>query len=204
MEKEYYSVNIIVNDKGKDAASLLRQATQKKDNGEINEAIELLKKAYKEIAKTNTDFPIETFLRLPLYLQIANRPTEAWEEFNNLIKNGYPNQNKVKELIPMHKAHIYDKMRLFLQREKDFDNAVSYGIFSLISQALGLYNQKRNNELKEISKISFITDVITPLLKKSKKLHLLNDLIYITQNQLNKLPNISFEQFKQEIAIALK
>jgi hypothetical protein len=196
--------SIVFNNFGKDASDSLRQATQKKDEGNINEAIELLKTAYKEIAKTNVDYPIETFLRLPLYLQTAGRSKEAWEEFNKLLENGYPNENRIKELIPMHESHIYDKMRLFLQREKEFDNAVSYGVFSLISEILGLYNQKSTNELKETSDISYIIDRVTPLLKKSKKLHLLNDLTKIIQNQLNKLPNVSFEYLRQEIEILLK
>lgn len=195
--------NIVVGNQDKYAAELLRNATEKKDQGKIDEAIELLKKAYKEIAKTNVDYPIDTFLRLPLYLQAAKQPEKAWVEFNNLLKNGYPNQNKIKELIPMQEAHIYDKMRLFLQREKDFDKAISYGVYSLISSALGLFNQNRINEFKSSTENSYLIDRITPMLKKSKKLHLLDTLINITQNHIKKIPNISFEELKYDIEIIL-
>lgn len=194
-------LSIVFNDEDKKAAELLRKATQKKDEGKINEAIDLLRTAYKEIAGTNIDYPIETFLRLPLYLQTANRPEDAWNEFNNLLKNGYPNQNKIKELIPMVEANIYDKMRLFLQREKEFDKAVSYGAFSIICQALGLYNQKRTTEFNAVTERLHVIDRITSLLKKSKKVHLLEQVADVIQNDLMALPNISFEHFAKKIEV---
>lgn len=196
-------LSVVFNDEGAKASELLRKATQKKDEGKIEEAIEVLKKAYKEISKTNIDYSIETFLRLPLYLQAANRSEEAWNEFNCLLKNGYPNQNKIKELIPMVESNIYDKMRLFLQREKQFDKAVSYGSFSIICQALGLFYQKRNTEFKAVTEKSHLIERITPLLKKSKKLHLLAQTIDIVQNSLDEIPNISFENFTKKVEAIL-
>lgn len=198
-----FNINITVSDQGKDASELLRKATEYKDKGKINDAINTLRKAYKEIAKTNIDYPIETFLRLPLYLQTAGQTKEAWEEFNKLLKNGYPNQNKCKEIVPMVESTIYDKMRLFLQRQKEYDKAISYGIYSILSHALGLYNQKRIEELKSYTDNEFITDKIATLLKKAKKLDLLENVVKITRMELNKLPNISFEYFSEKVEALL-
>lgn len=198
-----FNISITVSDQGKNASALLRKATEYKDKGKINDAIHTLRKAYKEIAKTNIDYPIETFLRLPLYLQTAGQTKEAWEEFNKLLKNGYPNQNKCKEIVPMVESTIYDKMRLFLQRQKEYDKAISYGIYSILSHALGLYNQKRIEELKSYTDNEFITDKIVTLLKKAKKLDFLEAVVQITRIELNNLPNISFEHFSKKIETVL-
>lgn len=198
-----FKIGITVSDKGKDVSVLLRKATEYKDNGKIDDAINILRKAYKEIAKTNIDYPIEIFLRLPLYLQTAGQNDEAWKEFNRLLKEGYLNQNKNKEIVPMVESTIYDKMRLFLQRQKKYDKAISYGIYSILSHALGLYNQKRVKELQSYTDNDFITDKITTLLKKAKKLDLLEDIMQVTKGELNNIPNISFEYFSEKIEALL-
>lgn len=194
-----FNISITISAQGKEASALLRKATEYKDKGKIKDAINTLRKAYVEISKTTIDYPIETFLRLPLYLQSAGLKNEAWDEFNRLLKEGYPNQNKSKEIVPMVESTIYDKMRLFLHRQKEYDKAISYGIYSILSHALGLYNQKRVEELKSYTDNEFITDKITTLLKKAKKLDLLENIIQVTRVELNNLPNISFEHFSKKI-----
>jgi hypothetical protein len=131
---------------------LLKEATEKKDSGNIDEAIDLLHKAYKEISKSNIIYPVDTFLRLPLYLQQANKPDEAWKEFDNLLKNGYHNQMSITFLIKSDESKIYDKMRLFLQREKRMDEAVAYGLLSYFSTVLWSYFEikKDEEELKNL------------------------------------------------------
>lgn len=177
----------------------LKEATQRKKE-DINAAITLLKKAYNEIAKIKFDYSVEVFLRLPMYLQVANRSDEAMVEFEKLLQNGYINQNRKKELIPMTDSTIYDKMRLFFQREKKFQTAVSYGIYSMLLWNLGLHRQKRFNQLYQPEHKEFIKERITPLLKKAKRLDLLNSVVDIFIQELNKLPNIiSFVELQKEI-----
>src|SRR5262245_45794184 len=101
--------------------ALLRAATAKKDEGQIDTAIQLLRQAYQLIALSSIQYPVETFLRLPLYLQRAGKADEAWAELNKLLTNGYPNQPASQQLLPMDHYVIYDKMRLFLQREGNPD-----------------------------------------------------------------------------------
>ncbi len=177
-----------------DADILLKKATELKSS-DINKSIDLLKQAYIEISKTSTNYSIETFLRLPLYLQAAHRSEEAIIEFNNLLENGYPNQLKLKDIIPMEHSRIYDKMRLFYQREKQNEKAISYGLYSILLDCLGLYLQKRIKELEANKNIIFIKQRITPLLKKAKKIENLDKISNILLDEINKLPNIcSFEE----------
>ena len=78
--------------------TLLKKATEQKKSGDINNAILTLKLAYGEIAKTTIEYPVETFLRLPMYLQEAKQNDEAWKEFNKILAYGFPNQIKDKEM----------------------------------------------------------------------------------------------------------
>jgi hypothetical protein len=126
------------------ADELLKVATQKRDAGDINAAIELLRRAYSEIASSHVSYPVSTFLRLPLYLQEAGCAGEAWKEFESLLTHAYPNQLRNSEVLPMEHSQIYDKMRLFLQREKRFDLAVRFGILSYMSWAVGCIDRSAN------------------------------------------------------------
>ena len=172
-----------------------------KDYNEINKLIDSLKKSYEEIAKTKTAYPIDTFLRLPMYLQAANRQEEALIEFNNLLVNGYPNQLKQKEIMPFDHSKIYDKMRLFYQREKQNEKAISYGVYSIILDCLGLYLQKRYEELENNKKIDFLKERIAPLLKKAKKLEKIDLIANLLFNEIGKLPNmLTFNEIKAIIS----
>lgn len=188
-------------DADKKAAELLKKASDIKGK-DINTAIDLLKKAYFQINKTDISYPISTFLRLPMYLQEANRTEEAIEAFNDLLINGYPNQQKDKSLIIFDKSHIYDKMRLFYQREKRPQKAVSYGIYSYLCDALGRHYQKRYEEINLLKDKNFIIEKLIPLLKKAKRLDLPEDTYNIVINELNNLPDISsFEAIDKKLNI---
>jgi hypothetical protein len=129
----------------------------------------------------------------------AGRSDEAWREFNLLLTIGFPNQLWQPEFLPMERCEVYDKMRLFLQREKKFDLAVRFRIWSCISWAVGLHRQKRNAELKYyISRGNIEANVIT-LLKKAKKLDLKNELVDIVIGETKQLPNVDFAALGRRI-----
>ena len=183
---------------------LLRHATELKNRGKINEAIEKLKKTYIAISKTQTVYPIDIFLRLPMYLQQANRNDEAWGELNKLLSIGYPNQMKEKELFPMDHCVVYDKMRLFLQREKRFKESMTYGIFSFLSWGIGLYYQKRKEEFKNYFSAENVTIHIRKLVKKAKALDKKDEIVKVVNESINSLPKIDFNQISNEINLILK
>ncbi|MGI8545112.1 MAG: hypothetical protein ACR2MD_16765, partial [Aridibacter sp.] len=165
------------------AKDLLKMATEKKESGNVDEAIELLRKAYTAIGNDHIVYSVSTFLRLPLYLQKAGRNDEAWREFNLLLTRGYPNQIQNVELLPMEHSQIYDKMRLFLQRENKYDLAIRFGISSFISWAVGLHRQKRKSELKEYIERENIEVTVIALLRKAKKLKLKDKLTEVVESE---------------------
>lgn len=183
----------------KDPDALLKEATAKKKAGDLENAIKLLREAYQEINKGSAIYPVDTFLRLPLYLQEAKRNDEAWREFNILLTKGYPNQMNDQELIPMDHSIIYDKMRLFLQREGKSDLAIRFGIFSYLSWAIGLYRQKRNDELKIYTSRESLENTVRKLLKKAKKEDLIDKVTLIVEEQIRLLPNIDFGKLAKRI-----
>jgi len=183
----------------KNQDTLLKEATSKRKIGDLENAIKLLRKAYKEIEKSSIIYPVNTFLRLPLYLQEVKRNDEAWREFNLLLTKGYPNQMNNSELIPMDHSIIYDKMRLFLQREGKSELAVRFGIFSYLSWAIGLYRQKRKDELKAYTSREALEKTTRKLLKKAKKEDLIEKINVIVEQQIKRLPNIEFDEVAKRI-----
>ena len=183
----------------KDPAILLKEATAKKKIGDFDEAIALLRKAYKQIEKGTITYSVDTFLRLPLYLQCAGRNDEAWKEFNLLIINGHSGLIMSKEMLPMHNSKIYDKMRLFLQREKKFDKSIKFGILSHLSWCDGLYQQGRKKELKKSLSEEAIKKILQPLLKKAKKTSELNLLVKKISADLTNYPNVSMANIANRV-----
>ncbi|MCX6923197.1 MAG: hypothetical protein NT154_08310 [Verrucomicrobia bacterium] len=152
----------------RDPSQLLKSATAHRNAGHLDKAIADLIEAYRAIAKGNVSYPVETYLRLPLYLQEANRADEAWSQFYSLLQNGFHLMPHDACLLPMFHAAIYDKMRLFLQRQQALLLACSYGVGSRYATALGLYRQKRVDELLAILDADLEQEIVTKMLKKAK------------------------------------
>jgi len=177
-----------------DADALLKKATSLKDAGKIDDAVETLRQAYWSISKTSIQYDIATFLRLPLYLQAAGRNDEAWREFNLLLTHGYPNQSFHDPVVCAYdKAAIYDKMRLFLQRERKNSLAVIYGVLSYISDLRARYIGGQSDSVirqyfeQYVTKETY-TSILTKLLKKAKQLHKLDRICRLMEDSISKLP----------------
>ena len=178
--------------KKKDPSKLLKEATAAKQSGNFDEAISLLRSSYKAISKDDIDYGVKTFLRIPLYLQEAKRPEGAWREFNNLLAEGFANQSNDPQLVPMSHSEIYDKMRLFLQREGRNDEAVKYGIFSHFSWATGLFLQKRRSEFKDFISTETLEDIVLKLLKKAKINNFSEQISSLIKHEVKNIPNIDY------------
>lgn len=197
LEKErVVNLNIRLNIKNPDF--LLREATAQKDANNLEYAILFLRRAYEEIRETENEYPITTFLRLPLYLHQAKRFDEAWSEFGKLLNYGYPNESRAKSLIAYDKGKIYDKMRLCSQREGNFDLAVKYGIFAELYTIIADIKQKRYRK-KDVIDREEIESTVYYFLKKTKNGHLLENISDIVERHCKKLPNIDFNLLGEDI-----
>ena len=183
---------------------LLKEASQKKRDGDIDGAIVLLEAAYKELDKHSWGFPIEVYLRLPLYLQESDKKDEAWKEFNRLVLwvNSKPRYSR--EGTPMELSAIWDKMRLFLQREGKNDYAVQFAVWSYLSWAVGLYMQKREDELEAYEAETNIRKALKTSLHKADKEFLTARLVKIILGALNNLPVVHYKEIAQTVQEEMK
>jgi len=187
-----------------EADKLLKEATTKKKSGDINGAIKALRDSYKIINENPTSYPIETYLRLPLYLQEAGKGDEAWSEFNQLIMWVNTKSRYSPEVTPMELSIIWDKMRLHLQREGKNDYAVQFAVWSYISWAVGLYMQKRKDELKTYKAETNIQKALKTSLHKADKEFLTDRLIKTILNSLNNLPIVDYKEIAKAVQEEMK
>lgn len=181
------------------ADKLLQEATAKKKSGDMNGAIESLRKAYKEMADGSVEYSIEPYLRLPLYLQEANRSDEAWTEFNRLL-DWVDTAGQFQQAIkPMMKCLVYDKMRLFLQRDRKSEEAVIYGIYAYLSKVTGYHMQGSHEGLATLVSREFIEKEVSPLLKKAKREDRTERIVQLIVDNLGKLPRLDFDAIREAI-----
>ncbi|MEW8437705.1 MAG: hypothetical protein AB2689_06065 [Candidatus Thiodiazotropha taylori] len=190
-------VKTSVNDKlFKKYAKLNKEATVLKKQGNIEAAIDRLKQAYAEASKTEIKVTVEDYLRLPAFLQIAGRNDEAWSWFNKLIHQ-FLSDN-------MSLSRIYDKMRLFRQRENQYKDAIKYAVLSKMYWCMGLNHQvtqlgwdDRKEELDNC-KID-ISIGYEKLLKKASCSEKEDDLKNLIEEHMKSFPKIKVAQLIKEI-----
>jgi hypothetical protein len=120
---------------------LLKEATEHKKIRNWPSAIKCLREAYADIEKVSTIYPIDTFLRLPMYMFEAGQKEEAWQEFMYMMIK----RQKFHAYFDLHA--ITDKMRLCMQREKRRPYAVKFGVISYLYGALARFRQAQ--EMKD-------------------------------------------------------
>ena len=89
-------------------------------------------------------------------------------------------------------------MRLCLQRERKFDLAVKYGIFSELYGIIGDIKQKRYTKKDAIDREG-VESTVYYFLKKTKNIHLLDEISDIVERHCKKLPNIDFDLLGEDI-----
>ncbi len=182
-----------------DADALLKRATALKRAGHIGASIETLHTAYKQIAASSQHYPVQTFLRLPLYLQRAEQPAEAWREFNRLLVEGYPNQTRDIENVTHDHAVIYDKMRLLLHREKHHREAIKFGIFSHLLEGISLYHQSKKRALRSHISRNTLHALLEQLLEKAEQPESFRALTEVLERHLDAYPKINFPLLGKDI-----
>jgi hypothetical protein len=113
----------------------LRNATAARDAGDYDSAIGHLRSAYASAVSAGLGLDAAECLRLPSYLQRSGRSQEAWAELQSLLSPDHPVLRYGKGDAPINHYHIYDKMRLFLQRERKPAFAACYSVLSYLNLA---------------------------------------------------------------------
>ena len=206
------------------ARELLKEATAL-FNDDPDSAIARLREAYTQIAHTDVDYTVATFLRLPMYLQKASRRDEAWREFNRLLTDGYPNMPEGDTNWCYMESAVYDKMRLFLQREKRLVESVRYGVLSLISNIRADLTPRyasddanRSEKIREIGRQSdreraeraklrqtreALDEPLMKLLKRARLLHCHDDALEVFYEWVSRLPEVDDAEYERQFEQAL-
>lgn len=131
------------------AKQLVSKAQSENKSGNIEQAIILLRDAYKLAEDEKEELlTIGMYLHLPLYLQKVGKGDEGWKELNQLLVK------QTEHKIPFNLSHgdilrVYDKMRLYLQREKKYKEAIIPGLVHFLMEAQEKYfeieERKRGN-----------------------------------------------------------
>lgn len=104
------------------------EAVKCKGEKDYEKALEYLDKAYREAAMYEIiSNHLSHYTRLPAYLQLAKKNDEGWGQLN-LLANGIlphrgPNPTELATDIDW-RIEVSDKTRLFLEREKKFEQAL--------------------------------------------------------------------------------
>jgi hypothetical protein len=115
---------------------LNRKASELKETN-LSAAIAYLAEAQVMRPTVPHEYSASEYLRLPVFLQQDGRMAEAEDEFQKIIrlfKGGYD------------RANIYDKMRMAYQREKRFDEAVSFGVMAIACEIIGIQHRGKHEE----------------------------------------------------------
>jgi hypothetical protein len=169
----------------------LKSATKKKNDGDLNGAIDDLKAVYDYITTHPTWFSPQTACRLPLYLAEAKRSDEAWTYFNQILN----------ECDRYTYSYTLDKMRLFLQRDGKPLEAVKYGVMSYIAD---MSNMTKNLAEKEIPADSFdpapmSREQIEKLLKKAKRPDLFERIDNVARKHFARAPKLDMASMAKEL-----
>lgn len=104
------------------------EAVKHKGEKDYEKALECLDKVYREAAMYEIiSNHFSHYIRLPAYLQLAKKNDEGWRQLN-LLANGIlphrgPNPTELATDIDW-RIEVSDKTRLFLEREKKFEQAL--------------------------------------------------------------------------------
>ncbi len=108
---------------------LSKSATELKKNNKLNDAIDILVKVISLMKQSELQYGVDKFVRLPLYLQQANRFDESISVFNELteyfselvLKGGTFTDNKTKRFRHSYLESLYKSKALACKRAKRYD-----------------------------------------------------------------------------------
>jgi len=134
------------------------EATQCINAKNYAKAIELLRTSRELMPKTNTNYSLASYLRLPLVLQKAGFFDESVHDLKHFLN---------KRNNPFDLAIVHDKLRLVYQREKvNYETAVVHAVASLAWESLGRFGNRV--DIAAFQEPAIWQKKIKPLLKKLK------------------------------------
>lgn len=121
--REIVSKSVTLYNEINPAREMLKQATVLKKEKKYDEACMKLVEAFSLEGAAN--IMVKERLRLPMYLQLANKNDEGWKILNEM---------NVQYTDVFSQAEIANQMRVFLQKEAKYSQAVVFAIWSICKE----------------------------------------------------------------------
>lgn len=121
------------------ADALFKEASRLKSIGSLTEAVEVLEAAEVAINEGKTDYGVQSRCKLPMHLQEAGKGEEAADKLVKLLCLYPPSWGKKLKRdrtgmflrhLENQRAYVYDKLRLVLQREGKYEEAVPCAVLA--------------------------------------------------------------------------
>lgn len=119
------AAELVVNNTINPAREMLKEATALKKEKKYDEACEKLKEAFS--ADGSDELMVKERMRLPMYLQLTKKNDEGWRILNEL---------NVKYTDVFSQAEIANQMRVFLQKEKKYTQAIIFSVWSICKEVV--------------------------------------------------------------------
>jgi len=105
------------------AREMLKDATALKKEKKYDEACNKLKEAF--LLEGSADLMVKEKMRLPMYLQLANKNDEGWKILNEI---------NIQYVDVFSQAEIANQMRVFLQKEKKYTKAILFSVWNICKE----------------------------------------------------------------------
>mgnify|MGYP000722394688 CR=1 FL=1 len=126
----FFSGRLVVNNEISPARVILKEAAALKKAKQYDDAYEKLILAFESDGAH--DLMLKERMRLPMYLQLAKRSEEGWENLCEINE---------KFIDTVSQVEISNQMRIFLQKEKKFKEALVYTVWNMCKE---LERDKKN------------------------------------------------------------
>ncbi|MCS5691962.1 hypothetical protein NZK33_08180 [Cyanobium sp. FGCU-6] len=193
------------------ASETLKIATELHRDGNVPAAVLVLIEAYKKIENSSVSYGIDTYLRLPSYLQKLGRYDEARGFLNKLLVRGYPNQIQNQALILLARSKIYKAMCRLLQHEGKGRKAIIFGAASIVAEAQYYYLQSEENDwpkdfrkeraatFRSLSEATSIYEKMKKITKKEIPKSQLEDVVNYLCITLSRPKVVKYDQLIVEV-----
>jgi tetratricopeptide (TPR) repeat protein len=194
------------------ASDLLKEATAKKKAKDIDGAIRCLRQAYVLLEQSPIVYPIETYLRLPLYLQRAGRFEDAQREFQELligvddrVAREFVHQDVEtrKGAAAMKRAGIYRAICTAHRRERKWTPVILFTLLNLACQCVGLKHQKRGEELSLMNNREAWKETTDDLLDGTKLASAGNAIVDVCLQFANECTEPALVELESQLAVLI-
>lgn len=141
--------------------------------------------------------PNELHAALPAAVRLhrEGQHDAAWSELNRCVQ--LATSCPYLGVAPMLVGEVYDKMRLCLQRERRFAEAVPLRVLSYCYQAQGFYLQSRWQEFNNLNGRMSFTDRLSKDLKKAGALDSLEALYVLATDAIRMFPRLEGSEIRK-------